>query len=66
MVGGDSMREPLDSQSQPLNRRYNAARLSDRAIDELIGLSRGVIADGVVTQEEAEFLAQLRPRTFCS
>jgi len=52
------MPEPLNPHGQPLNRRYSAARLSDRAIDELIGLSRGVIADGVVTQEEAEFLAR--------
>ena len=52
------MPEPLNPDGQPLNRRYNDARLSDRAIDELIGLSRGVIADGVVTQAEAEFLAR--------
>lgn len=48
----------VDPHGQPVNRRYAAARLSDRAIDELIGLSRGVIADGVVTQSEAEFLAR--------
>ncbi len=52
------MPEPLNPHGQPLSRRYNAARLSDRAIDELIGLSRGVIADGVVTKGEAEFLAR--------
>lgn len=48
--------DTIDPHGQPLNRHYNAARLSDRAVDELIGLSRGIIADGVVTQDEAEFL----------
>lgn len=48
----------VDPHGQPLNRRYNAARLSDRSIDELIGLSRGVMADGVVTQDEAMFLSR--------
>jgi NAD-dependent DNA ligase len=47
----------LDAHGQPINRRYNAARLSDRLIDELIGLSRGVAADGIVTIEEAKFLS---------
>lgn len=35
---------------------FNAARLNDRNIDELIGLCRGMMADGVVNQQEAEFL----------
>src|SRR5262245_52077878 len=47
---------PLDSAGQPINRRFNAARLSDRAFDELIGLCRGVSIDGVVSVTEAEFL----------
>ena len=46
----------LDEHGQPLNRRYAAKRLNDRAIDELIGLSRGLIADKHVSQHEAEFL----------
>jgi NAD-dependent DNA ligase len=36
--------------------RFNRARIDDRQIDELIGISQGLIADGVITQEEAEFL----------
>lgn len=52
------MSKSLDDHGQPLNRRYGAARISDRAIDELIGLSRGVLADGRVNQAEAEFLAR--------
>jgi NAD-dependent DNA ligase len=46
----------LDDHGQPLERRYAAKRLNDRAIDELIGLSRGIIADKNVNQQEAEFL----------
>ncbi|MGU3496302.1 hypothetical protein ACLBXM_19860 [Xanthobacteraceae bacterium A53D] len=34
----------------------NADRISSRQIDELIGISRGLIADGHVNQTEAEFL----------
>lgn len=37
-------------------RRFSSARVNDRNMDELIGISRGMIADGKVVQEEAEFL----------
>jgi len=46
----------LDEDGQPFNRRYGEKRLNDRAIDELIGLSKGIIADQRVNQKEAEFL----------
>lgn len=39
-------------------RSRNARRLQDRLIDELIGISRGVIADGVVAESEAIFIGQ--------
>lgn len=39
------------------NRRAYS-RLIDRQIDEIIGMAKGVIADGVVTQEEAEYLLE--------
>jgi len=51
------MRQPLDLHGQPINRRLNAARLTDRVIDELIGMARIVIMDGVVLAEEARFIA---------
>ena len=35
---------------------YGRARLDDRAINELLGLAKGIAADGVVNQKEAEFL----------
>lgn len=46
----------LDEHGQPLNRLYSKKRLNDRTIDELIGLSRGLIADKNISQSEAEFL----------
>ena len=46
----------VDAHGQPLNRFYNHARLTDRAIDELLGLCKGVVADGVVNEREAQFL----------
>ena len=35
-----------------------ASRVQERLIDELIGISRGVIADGAVDESEAIFIAQ--------
>ena len=40
------------------NRSRNALRIQDRLIDELIGICRGVIADGVIDEREAIFLGQ--------
>lgn len=39
-------------------RSKNALRIQDRLIDELIGICRGVIADGVIDESEAIFLGQ--------
>lgn len=36
--------------------RVGGARIAERQIDELIGLSRGLIADGRIEQSEVEFL----------
>ncbi len=36
--------------------RYAGSRINNRQMDTLIGISKGVIADGVVNQKEAEFL----------
>jgi len=46
----------LDNNGQPLIRAYNGARLDDRAIDEMIGICRGIISDEMVNQKEAVFL----------
>ncbi len=39
-----------------LHRIFSRARLDDRQVNELLGLAHGIIADGVVTQQEAEYL----------
>lgn len=36
--------------------RFRADRLESRQVDELIGLARGLIADGVLNHQEVEFL----------
>mgnify|MGYP003575335716 CR=1 FL=1 len=46
----------IDDHGQPLIRTFNAARLNDRMIDELIGLCRGVLFDGSVSELEANSL----------
>lgn len=53
----------LDKHGQPINRAFNAQRIADRDTDELIGLCRGLMADGIVTQDEVEFLQQWVART---
>lgn len=42
----------LDGHSQP-NPRINAASREDRALHELLGVCRGILLDGVVTEDEA-------------
>lgn len=47
--------------------RYNSDRISSRQVDELIGLARGLIADGVLNQQEVEFLQKwLAANVACS
>ena len=40
----------------PIHKIYNRARIDDRAVNELLGISKAIIADGIVDQKEAEFL----------
>lgn len=42
--------------SDELYNRFGRERISHRQVDELIGLSRGLCADGVLNQAEVEFL----------
>lgn len=46
----------LDSHGQPIIRAYNRKQRHDRSLDELLGLAKGMAADGVINQLEAEFL----------
>jgi hypothetical protein len=43
---------------QPVNRRFNAKHRADREVHELLGLVKGVIADGVVTDSEVVALGE--------
>ncbi len=45
-----------DQDGQPLVKNYRSHAVGARKVDELIGLIKGVLADGVVCQAEAEFL----------
>lgn len=40
------------------SRFFNAARMNRRSADMLLGVAAGIVADGVVTQQEALFLQQ--------
>lgn len=46
----------IDQHGQLLNSCIARARLVDRQIDELIGVCKGVLADGMLFKEEADFL----------
>jgi NAD-dependent DNA ligase len=48
----------LDPDGQPLNERVNAHRRLERDISEMLGLAKGILADGLVTPNEAELLAR--------
>lgn len=45
-----------DEHGQPLNRFYNRKRRCKRSRDELLGLAKGMAADGVINFMEADFL----------
>ncbi|MGH9425236.1 MAG: BRCT domain-containing protein, partial [Terriglobia bacterium] len=40
----------------PVNRAFNATRLAERTVDELLGICKGMISDGVITETETKFL----------
>ena len=46
----------LDPHGQPLNLSFNRARRAERDLCELLGLVRGLLADGSVSQDEAALL----------
>lgn len=46
----------LSEQEQPLTRGFHRQRLMGRSADELIGICKGVLADGAVTAQEVQFL----------
>jgi hypothetical protein len=46
----------LDLHGQPYNVSFNRARRTERDLSELLGLARGMLADGVVSEAEANYL----------
>lgn len=46
----------LDAHGQPTNRYWHARRITDRSIDELIGLCKGLAADMVLVEAECAAL----------
>lgn len=50
------MDAPLDPHGQPYEVLFNRARRTERDLSEMLGIAKGMLADGVVTDGEAEFL----------
>lgn len=50
------MNIPFDDHGQPLSDRINRRQRIDRDISELLGVAKGILSDGVVTNDEARFL----------
>lgn len=46
----------IDDQGQPFGLGFNANRRAERDISELLGIMKGMLADGVVSDSEADFL----------
>lgn len=49
-------RDSLDSDGQPIISAFSAARVNERAIDELIGICKGIISDKILSDGEIQFL----------
>lgn len=52
------MNAGLDEHGQPLNQHFNYNRRVNRAVSELIGFLRGIIADQYISEAECEQLAK--------
>lgn len=50
------MATSLDPHGQPYNMHFNRGRRTERDLSELLGLAKGVLADGVVSAQEAELI----------
>lgn len=53
---GQNGRSIENADGQPRVLAYRSEAVAERQIDELIGLVKGVLADGAICQEEVEFL----------
>jgi hypothetical protein len=45
-----------DPHGQPFNVRFNRARRAERDLSDFLGLAKGLLADSVVTADEATFV----------
>ena len=48
-----------DDHGQPLNPLVNWRRCTERDVSELLRIAKGVLADGVVNEQEAKYLLAL-------
>ena len=53
-----SLDEPTDGRSLGFQSTGGYARLTDRDIDELLGICKGIVADGVVNRAELEYIVR--------
>lgn len=51
-------RVKVDGEGQPVGTTYALRRRTSRTVDELIGISKGVLADGVLNKQEADLIVQ--------
>ena len=49
---------PLDDHGQPVSGHINKRRRTERDISELLGLAKGMLSDGVISDSEADFLSK--------
>lgn len=54
--GGRFMTNDLDPHGQPYGAYFNRARRTERDLSEMLGLAKGILADGVVNDLEANTL----------
>lgn len=57
-IAKDLARRGLDEHGQPQNRAFNARHRVERDTAELLGIAKGLLADGIVVEQEAEYLRQ--------
>ncbi|OFW05684.1 MAG: hypothetical protein A3H96_11530 [Acidobacteria bacterium RIFCSPLOWO2_02_FULL_67_36] len=50
------MNTPLDPHGQPYNVLFNRARRTERDLSEMLGLAKGMLADGIIDEDEANYL----------
>lgn len=48
----------LDDDGQPLNPGINRMRIDDRTVCELVGICKGMVADDVISEGEADYLCR--------